>query len=203
MYDKFVFVDDDVNKTGELFYSSPVISPNDLTLSAQPSDDIIMAFFKPADVLTRAERAAEIEKNVKAKFVTIIDPSASVSPSSKIGAGVYVAANVVIDSDAVIGHHSVLLFNSVVSREVYLAEACFLSAGVVIKGSVRISQGSFCSANAVITKNIKAHAFINAGVWVNEEIVESCIVSERCDNISVSLGNSVSAATKKLRFLHP
>jgi UDP-3-O-[3-hydroxymyristoyl] glucosamine N-acyltransferase len=202
-YTKFVFVDDDENKIGGLFYNAPVISFEELLLEATPTDEIIMAFFKPADVFTRSERAAEIGANLKAKFVSVIDPSASVSPSSKIGVGVYVAANVVIDSDAVVGEHSVLLFNSVVSREVHLADSCFLSAGVVIKGSVKIAKSSFCSANAVITKNIRAHAFVNAGVRLNQEIVENSIVSERLNNITVDLGNDASIASKKLRFLHP
>lgn len=202
-YDKFVFVDDDEDKIGGIFYNAPIISFEKLLLEATPKDAIILAFFKPADIFTRSERAAEIEENLKAKFLTIIDPSASVSPSSKIGLGVYVAANVVIDGDAVVGNHSVLLFNSVVSREVYLADSSFLSAGVVIKGSVRITKSAFCSANAVITKNIKAHAFVNAGVRLNQEIIENSIVSERLDNITIDLGNDASIASKKLRFLHP
>ena len=202
-YDKFVFVDDDVNKVGGLFYNAPVISFSELVLEATHVDDIILAFFKPADIFTRGHRAREIGAKVKAKFTSIIDPNACVSPSSKIEAGVYVAANVVIDSDAVVGSHSIVLFNSVVSREVNVADSCFLSAGVVVKGSVIISSSAFFSANAVITKNIKAHAFINAGVRVNKEIVENSIVSERVDNITIDLGNNVSVATKKLRFLHP
>ena len=203
IYNQLIFVDDDQQKWGKDFYEYPVISPNEFFSQAISNDHMILAFFKPDDIFTRASRAEQIKAQVQAKFVSIIDHSAVVSPSAKVGEGVFVAPNVILDSDSIVGDHSILLFNSVVSREVHLADASFLSAGVVVKGSVRISQSVFLSANSVITKNINANAFVNAGVRVTEEIVSNSILSERTENVCVELGENVTSAIRKLRFFHP
>ena len=202
-YNQFIFVDDDEQKSETNFYGCPVISPHEFFLQATSNDHMILAFFKPADIFTRSSRAEEIKAQVHAQFVSIIDDSAVVSPSAKIGEGVYLAPNVILDSDSIVGDHSILLFNSVVSREVQLSNACFLSAGVVIKGSVRISKSVFLSANSVITKDISANAFVNAGVRVTGKIVSNSILSERTENVCIELGENLTAAIRKLRFLHP
>ena len=203
IYNQCVFVDDDEGKLGADFYGCPVVSPTDFFTQATSSDHMILAFFKPADIFTRASRAEAIKEQAQAQFVSIIDDSAVVSPSANIGEGVYLAPNVILDSDSIVGDHSILLFNSVVSREVQLSNSCFLSAGVVIKGSVKISKSVFLSANAVITKNITANAFVNAGVRVTEEVISNSILSERAENVRIELGTNLAAAIRKLRFFHP
>ena len=202
-YDEQIFVDDDEHKHSNLFYGYNVISRQTLEQRSKPSDDIIVAYFKPVDIFTRGSKLSELKETVKAKFVTIIDPNATISPSASIGEGVYIAPNAVVDSDAKIGDHSIILFNTVVSREVSLAKSTFLSAGVVVKGSVVVAASSFVSANAVITKNVYAHTFINASLLVNHEVSENCIVSSKSDTISVPLTQNIKRAEKKLRFFHP
>ena len=97
----------------------------------------------------------------------------------------------------------IILFNSIISREVEITDSCFISAGCVLKGSVRINESSFISANASIAKNINAKSFINAGLLLTEEINQSSIVGCSDSLVNIELPDDINKATKRLRFLHP
>ena len=165
--------------------------------------DVIFAFYKPYDIFTRSEFIANTVKQFGFQLATIIDDTSVISPSSIINKGCYIAPNVVIDADSQVGFNCIILFQSVVSREVNLGNNIFVSAGCVFKGSVSICENNFISAKTVITKDINAECFVNAGLVLNKKIEKSSIIGVRNDLVIVDLPEDRSSAQKKLRFFHP
>ena len=200
---KIYFVDNDSKKVDSSFYGKNVISLEKLKKIKQKNDKMIFAFFKPHNIFDREDYINKIRNELNIDLISVIDSSAVISPTATIGTGTYIGPNVVLDSDAKIGKNNIILFNSIISREVITADNCFISAGCVLKGSIKIKESSFISANASIAKNINAKSFINAGLLLTEEINQSSIVGCSDSLVTIELPDDTNKATKRLKFLHP
>lgn len=202
-FSEIFFVDSDKEKANSFFYGKNVISYESLKEIKQKDDQMIFAFFKPHNIYDRQALIKKISNETKIEIISVIDPSAVVSPTCNIGVGSFIGPNVVLDSDAQIGRNNIILFNSIISREVITADNCFISAGCVLKGSIKIKESSFISANVSVTKNINAKSFLNAGLFLAEEINRPCIVGNSDNIIKIELPDDATKAMKRLRFLHP
>ena len=133
----------------------------------------------------------------------MVDKKANVSPTAYIGKGVYIAPGVIVDADASVGDHSIVLFNSIISRECVIHENNFISASVVLKGSVNICANNFISSNCVVTKKMGSYNFINSGVVLNRDNCERMLIGLKATYVEMEFPSSDAAAEKKIRFLNP
>jgi UDP-3-O-[3-hydroxymyristoyl] glucosamine N-acyltransferase len=202
-YSNIIFLDKSKNLQGEMFYGKKVFSLKDLKKSQTLNQDVIFAFYKPYDIFSRTEFIVNTIKQYGFQLTTIIDDTSIISPSALVRDGCYIAPNVVLDADSHIGANSIILFQSVISREVFIGANVFVSAGCIFKGSVSICENNFISAKAVITKDINAHCFVNAGIVLNKVIDKSSIIGYQNNLISIKLPKDKTSAQKKLRFFHP
>ena len=202
-YEAIIFVDPNYEKFDGEFYGYNVIPQNNLTKNNTVGSDVIFAFFKPKDIFDRNELINQVLAEYNLNLVSVIDTTAVISKNAKIGLGTYIAPNVLIDSDVIIGDNCIILFNTVISREVTVAGNSFISAGCVLKGSVSIIESSFISANVSLANTIHKNSFINAGIVVTEEVLESCIIGSEKVIKKIMLPDSKRSAQKRLRFLHP
>lgn len=199
-----ILVDKDESLAGHTFYRSiSVISSEEFARKEVVAGDYICTFYKPYDIFKRLEFAKGIELTYGLNPISVIDERACVSPTARIGRGVYIAPGVVVDAGASIGDHSILLFNSIVSRECVLEENNFISASVVIKGSVHVCANNFVSSNCVVTKQMGSHNFINSGIVLNRDNCERMLIGQKATYVEMNFPSSDAAAEKKLRFLNP
>lgn len=202
-FDVICFVDTKANQIGRQFYGNDTVAPDEIRADSNYEQVAIFSYFKPADIFRRERQILEQLSKSGLKLITVIDRNAWVAPTATVGDGCYIAPGAVIDSDAVIGRNSIVLFNTVVSREVELAPSTFLSAGCVLKGSVRIRESSFVSAGSIITKDVRANCFISAGVTLTEEVTSVCVVGKPKGYAIVPLPEDRDKAEKRLSFFHP
>ena len=188
-------------ETSDFYRGVPAISYAAFERMRDEKDLFVIAFFKPENILDRLELADSMIGDRGLTPLTVIDTRAIISPTAKVAEGCYIGPGVVVDSNAEVGRHTTVLFNSVVSRDCCIAENNFISAGVVVKGGVRIGPSNFISASCNVLKNLGSHNFLNAGVRYASETLNSKIVFDASEQKEIVISDNRSTAYKQLRFL--
>jgi sugar O-acyltransferase (sialic acid O-acetyltransferase NeuD family) len=91
----------------------------------------------------------------RARFETIVHPSASVSRTAQIGRGSVVFPNVTITSGVRIGDHVMILPNSVISHDVVVGDFTCITGGVCISGGAEIGRSCYLGTNCAIIGDVR------------------------------------------------
>ncbi len=106
------------------------------------------------------------------RFLTLVDPEATVFPSAILGKGsiVYsgarilsrakvgvlctVLSNAVINHEAHVGSYSVLASNVSLSGRVQVGEGCYLGSGCVVREDVKVGEGAIVGMGSVVIRDV-------------------------------------------------
>ncbi|MBS4204808.1 acetyltransferase [Lederbergia citrea] len=115
---------------------------------------------------------AERLRDLKARFASVIHPSAIISPSVSIGFGTAVMANSVINADTVVGSHAIINTSAVVEHDNVIGNYVHISPGAILTGDVQVDEGSQIGAGSTIIpgKTIGEWSMIAAGATVINNI---------------------------------
>lgn len=200
-YQEIIFVDINPELKNRQFYGCRVVHVDDLYEMNTKYNALIFAYFKPKDIISRNAFIQHIINEHSLELISVIDPSAVVSPTANIGKGCYVAAFVYLDSECYIADNTIILFQTVISREVNIEKASFISAGCTIKGGVNIKDSCFVGSNVSIIKDIHCSCFVNAMTIVNHIVDEPCIIFQKPQIAKISLSKNLARAEKQLESL--
>jgi sugar O-acyltransferase (sialic acid O-acetyltransferase NeuD family) len=106
------------------------------------------------------------------RFLTLVDPEATVFPSAILGKGsiVYpgarilsraevgalctILSNAVINHEAHVGSYSVLTSNVSLSGRVQVGEGCYLGSGCVVREDTKIGEGAIVGMGSVVIRDV-------------------------------------------------
>lgn len=113
-----------------------------------------------------------IAESLESDYETAVHPTASVSPSATIGKGSVVMAGAIINSSAIVGNHCIVNTGVSVDHECELEDYVHLSPHATLCGNVRVGEGSWIGAGAVVIQGIKIGrwSIVGAGAVVTHDV---------------------------------
>lgn len=113
-----------------------------------------------------------IAESLESDYETAVHPTASVSPSATIGKGSVVMAGAIINSSAIVGNHCIVNTGVSVDHECELGDYVHLSPHATLCGNVRVGEGSWIGAGAVVIQGIKIGkwSIVGAGAVVTHDV---------------------------------
>lgn len=113
-----------------------------------------------------------IAESLESDYETAVHPSASVSPSATIGKGSVVMAGAIINASAMVGKHCIVNTGASIDHECKLEDYVHLSPHATLCGNVRVGEGSWIGAGAVVIQGIKIGrwSIVGAGAVVTHDV---------------------------------
>jgi len=113
----------------------------------------------------------------KARYATLVHPSAYLSKTARIGAGGVIFQNVVITSNVKIGRHVMILPNSVISHDTIVGDYSILAGCVCVSGAVVIGKSCYVGSNTSVKDGVTIgeKSLIGCGTNVVKDITPHTI----------------------------
>lgn len=113
-----------------------------------------------------------IAESLKSEYSMAIHPSAVVTGSAKIDAGTVVMAGAIINPGAIIGRHCIINTGVSVDHECILEDYVHLSPHATLCGNVKVGEGSWIGAGAVVIQGIRIGkwSIVGAGAVVTRDV---------------------------------
>lgn len=135
-------------------------------------------FVAIGDNNTRERVTAEfLKKNPKAKLVSLIHPSSTVSKSTHVGRGVVVMPLCAINHSTEIGEGVIINTKSSIDHDCILGDYSSIAPGVCMGGNITVGQRSAVSIGATVKHGIKIgkDVVIGANSLVLSNIKDFCV----------------------------
>jgi sugar O-acyltransferase (sialic acid O-acetyltransferase NeuD family) len=171
------FLDDNEDMWGKDYCGVKIVGGRRV-ITDNPLSKILAVPGNPNNYLERDKIISTL--NIKdEKFVSIIDPSATVAPNASIGKNTLIMANVVISSSVKIGNHCVILPNSVISHDSRVEDYSLIGSNVSISGSCVIGRNCFIGSGSSIKDHITVYprSLIGIGSCVVKDVTENTVVA--------------------------
>lgn len=113
----------------------------------------------------------------KHKFTNAIHSSVIFSRYAIIGTGNMILQGAIVQAQTTIGNHVIINTGSQVDHDCVVEDYTHLAPGVVLCGNVRIGEGAFVGAGAIVLpgKTIGAWATVGAGAVVVDDIPDHAV----------------------------
>jgi len=155
-YEVLGFVDDDQNKHGQFLFNYPVLGGTALLANK----------LRGCAAINNVAKTSEVRSNVLRKLrnigVTnlppIVHPSVDLRHTS-IGPATVIHEGCVLGPGVSIGENCLLSFRATIAHESSVGNGVIISPGVIVNGRVRIQDGAFLGAGAVILP------YCTVGAW--------------------------------------
>jgi sugar O-acyltransferase (sialic acid O-acetyltransferase NeuD family) len=111
---------------------------------------------------------AELARDARCRFATLVHPTAVVHGSVSLGAGSVVFAGAVIQPDAELGAHVILNTGASIDHDCRIGDHVHIAPGVRLAGDVQLGHGAFIGIGAVVIPGIRigANTTVGAGAAV-------------------------------------
>jgi acetyltransferase EpsM len=111
-------------------------------------------------------------------YVTLIHPNSFVTEKCKIGIGSVVMSGVSINNGTIIGDHCIINTGAVIDHDCKVYDFVHISPNTTLCGNVKIGNGTWVGAGAVIIQGIKIgqNVVIGAGTIVINDIPDNATV---------------------------
>ena len=176
-WDILGFIDDDPSAQKKSCCGIKVLGGREVL--KRHTDTMILAVpGNPDTYLMRRQVINDLAVN-KARFATVIHPSATVSPDACVGYNTLVMSNVVISCGVNIGNHVVILPNTVVSHDSVVGDHCLIGSNVSMSGNVTLGAGCYIGSGARIRERISIgeRSLIGMGSIVISDVEKDVVVA--------------------------
>jgi len=177
------FIDDDYYSKST-FHNYPVI-PFSEFMKLNPNDyNVFVPISYKRMNSVREERFCAIKK-LGFSFVSYIS-SKSIIFTKLIGENNFILENNVIQPYVKIGNNNIFWSGNHIGHHSSIESNNFISSHVVISGNVKIKNNNFFGVNSAVKDNISIGSFnlLNMGTFVEESILDNCIIRNNKDLIS-------------------
>lgn len=116
-------------------------------------DELIVAVGDPITRFHLTKRLA------KARFASLVHPTAVVSRSATIGIGVFVGPFAYVGPDAIVDDHSLINVYAAVGHDAHLHTGAVLSPYANLNGGASAGVGAFLGTGAVVTVGVQLGAW--------------------------------------------
>ena len=144
-------LEEDETKYGEVILDVPIAGGLDLLRSEM---------YERAEIAIgdnrKRQRVAHYYKGF-CTWVTLIHPFSFVHSTCSIADGTVVFAGVVIHPETIIGEHCIVNTSASVDHDCFLADFVHVGPGVRLTGGVKVEDGAFVGAGAVVIKDVRPY----------------------------------------------
>lgn len=114
----------------------------------------------------------KIAESLRSEYSMAVHPKAVVAESARINAGTVVMAGAIINPDAIIGRHCIINTGVSVDHECVLEDYVHLSPHATLCGNVKVGEGSWIGAGAVVIQGIRIGrwSIVGAGAVVIHDV---------------------------------
>lgn len=163
-YEVYAFIDDTPIK--EYFFGKRVITIE----SIEDTCPVILAIGN--DKFTKIKSKINIIARLKNTYINAIDSTCYISKYSKVGQNVICHANSVIMNHTEVKNHVIIGTGAIVEHDNLVSDYVQICSNVTTNGNVRIMEGAFIGAGAIILPNINvgAYAIVGAGAVVTKDV---------------------------------
>ena len=118
-----------------------------------------------------------LEINPKAKFGTLVDPSADISRYNQIGEGTIICAHSILTVNIHVGRHVIVNLDCTVGHDVVLEDFVTVYPGANISGDVHVGECCELGTGMQILqgKTVGSHSTVGIGSVVVWDIPEDCV----------------------------
>ena len=170
------FVDDAVETHGRSIDGISVLGAADV-LDAYPEAKIVVgvaSYKNPSLRRTILERLGFD----KARYATIVHPSATVASDATIGPGTVIMQQVAVTSGVRIGAHVLISPGVVLSHDDVIGDYVVIAPGTIVCGAVELGESVYVGARTVIAPGVEAGrtSLIGIGSTVIQNVAEGVTV---------------------------
>jgi sugar O-acyltransferase (sialic acid O-acetyltransferase NeuD family) len=130
--------------------------------------------------LATTERIRFIEQvRDRARFVTLVHPSAVVLPGSRLGAGTIVSCGVLVTSNTIVGEHVFFNRGASIGHHSRIGDVVTIQPRATLAGVVEVGSGVYIGMAAVIAERLKigSGSVVAAGAVVLEDVPDHTLVA--------------------------
>lgn len=172
----FYFVDDSIEKQGQLVNGVEIISQE--KMFSQSQNPSIHVAIGNNDLREKISNEFILKK---CNLINAIHATAIVVPSAKIGVGNMIGIYSIVNSNARLGNGCIINTNVIIEHDTLVENYSSISPGAVIGGRVIIREKAFISSNSTI------HARVEIG---SKSIIGmSSVVTKNVENKEMVYGN--------------
>jgi sugar O-acyltransferase (sialic acid O-acetyltransferase NeuD family) len=156
------FLDDDPGLQGAEREGLPVLGPID-AVERHPRARVVVTVGHPGDIFSRKRIVIRLGL-APDRFATLVHPQSSIPPSTPLGPGTVVLAGVVATSAVTLGAHVMVMPGTVLTHDDVVEDFVTLASGVRLGGRVRVAEGAYLGAGALIRQDCSIGAWSLVGM---------------------------------------
>jgi sugar O-acyltransferase (sialic acid O-acetyltransferase NeuD family) len=162
------FLDD--ARVGEVVDGLPVIGPVD-AVAEHPDAYIVITIGNPGNYFTR-RRIVERLGLERARYATLVHPSAVIPASVDLGVGSVVLATAIATAAMRIGDHVAVMPGAVFTHDDEIADYTTFGAGVRLSGGVTVQTGAYVGSGALVReyRTLGAWSLVGMGAVVTCDV---------------------------------
>ena len=113
------------------------------------------------------------------RYITVVDPTATVSSRASVGDGTVVMQGAVIQSGTRVGHHCIVNTSASVDHDCEIGDFVHVAPHAAILGGVKVGAGSLIGAGAVVKPNltIGKGVIVGAGAVVVDDVPDGEVIA--------------------------
>jgi len=144
-----IFIDDDPEKVGGELLGLPIRGPEEIGCR-----DVVIAVAAPA---ARRRIAARFATH---RPISLFAPTSVREPGTFIGEGALFSHFTLVSTDTAIGRHFHCNYHAIVAHDCEIGDFVTLGPRATICGNVRIEDGAYIGANAVIKQGVPGNPLV-------------------------------------------
>lgn len=156
------FLDDDPALEGAVIDGIAVMGPTD-ALQQEPDAQALVCVGGPGTTSTRRRVVDQLGLE-KARFATVVHPSAILPPGVDLGHGTVVLAGVVATTNVRVGAHVVMMPGVVLTHDDVLGDFVTCASRVCLAGAVEVGEGAYLGAGALVRERRTVGAWSLVGM---------------------------------------
>ena len=169
------YLDDDVNKQGQIFNGHSVLGTTDILYEFQKSNNICAVI---------AMQNGDVRKRIVDKFSnfdnweTLVHNSVNISDTSSMGKGCILCAGTNVSVNTVIGSHCLFNISATVGHDCIIGDYVSTMSGSCICGNVTVQDLAYLSTNCTVIpgKTVGIHSVVGAGSVVIRNVKDNTTV---------------------------
>jgi len=171
------FLNDD-EVPGTLISGLPVLD----SFSAWPRQPTDMRLIAPLQKVKESARRVALIRGLgvpDARWITVVDPGASVADDVVLGYGTHVGACVSIMASTRLGCHVGIRGGAYVGHDTRLSDFVFVGANAVVAGYARVEEGAHISPQAGVREGVTIgrYAVVGLGAVVVKDVPAGSVVA--------------------------
>ncbi|WP_342562668.1 acetyltransferase [Paenibacillus sp. FSL R7-0345] len=189
-YEVVGFLDDDLNRHGDIIKDLPVVGGRE-QLDSLKDAGVTGVFIGIGNNKVRKD-IADYLKDEPFECVNAIHPKANIYDSAKLGKGLFIAPGVVVGVDSVINDYSIINSGATIGHDTVVCHGADICPGVNIAGNVTVGEYTQVGIGSRVIQGLSLgeNSIIGAGSIVVRDIPSNVVAFGNPARVTRELDNA-------------